>query len=198
MPPLNADCEITIEIRRVSLNFPLSDDNSATTVKYSKIDILDNQINRDGIKGENHTVSRRLPPSSITKENQKVFNGDGDRILVGSIYTEDFEVLTETWTRKNKFETLPLLGISAMDDLRIQSRPIKLFSGDIYGYMPYLSVISIDGVVGSFMFTDWSYNLNTNIVSQKMLQFYNDDLADILYEITPDYGNNTIKPTIKG
>jgi len=200
MPPIINDCEITVEIRHVILFIPsvFITDNSTTTVKYSKIDIIDNQLTREGIKGENHTVSRRLPPSSITKENQKVFNGDGDRILVGSIYTDDFETLTTTWTRKNKFETLPLLGISAMDDLRIQSRPVKIFSGDIFGYMPYLSVIQIDGIVGIFMFIEWSYNLNTNIVSQKMMQFYNDDLADILYEITPDYGNNTIKPTIKG
>jgi len=64
--------------------------------------------------------------------------------------------------------------------------------------MPYLSVVKIDGIVGIFMFIEWSYNLNTNIVTQKLMQFYNDDLADISYEVTPDYGNNTVKPTIKG
>jgi hypothetical protein len=197
LPPIIADSEITILIICPVL-FASSFEDVTTTVKYSEIQIIDNQTNNKKIIGEFHTVTRLLPPSSITKENQKVFNGDGDRILIGSIYKDDLTTLTTTWTRKNKFETLPLLGISAMDDLRIQSRPVKIFSGDIFGYMPYLSVIKIDGIVGIFMFTEWSYNLNTNIVSQKLMQFYNDDLADISYEVTPDYGNSTVKPTIKG
>jgi hypothetical protein len=201
MPPLIADCDITVEIRHVDLIFPsigIIIDNSKTTVKYTKIEIIDNQINSAGIKGENHTVTRKLPPSSITKENQKVFNGDGDRILIGSIYKADEETLTRFWTRKNKFENLPLLGISAMDDLRIQSNPIKVFSGSIFGQIPYISVITIDNITGLFMPIEYDYDYKTNKSQVKLLQFYNTDIADIQYTITPDYGDNTVKPTIKG
>jgi hypothetical protein len=194
LPPIYNDCDLTIIIREVRLNI----EGTKITAKFNYIQIVSNELKKNGIVGEFHTVSRRLPPSSITKENQKVFNGDGDRVLAGSIYTSDFEVFTTEWTRKNKNENLPILGISAMDDLRIQSSPIKVFSGSVFGEIPYLSVLEIDNVIGLFMATEWSYNINTNILSAKYMQFYNTDLADILYEISPDYGNSTVKPTIKG
>ena len=165
----------------------------------SYVEILDNEIEKAGIKGEFHTVSRTDPPSSITKENQTVFNGDGDLTLIGTIYKEDLETPTENWTRKNKFETLPLLGISAMDDLRIQSNPIQVFSGSVYGEIPYMSVVAIDNINGLFMPIEYDFNYKTNTSENiKLLQFYNTDLADIVYEVSSDYGNNTIKPTIKG
>ena len=192
MPPLINDCTIEIIIGRPIA--PIG--GGLTNISYCQI--LDNQLKRDGIVGEFHTVTRFNPPSSITKENQKVFNGDGDAILVGSIYKDDMVTLTTSWTRKDKFESLPLLGISAMDDLRIQANAIKVFSGSIYGEIPYMSVITINNIVGLFMPIEYDYDYKTNISQVKLLQFYNDDIADIQYEVSPDYGNNTIKPTIKG
>lgn len=198
MPEVPNDCTIEIAIL-VPLIFPNpTAPDSRGLSKVSYIQILDNEIQKQGIKGEFHTVTRLEPPSSITKENQKVFNGDGGEMLIGSIYKANEIDLTTSWTRKNKFENLPLLGISAMDDLRIQSNPIQVFSGDIYGYLPYLSVVTIDNIVGLFMFIEWSYDFKSNIVNAKLLQFYNTDIADIQYTISPDYGNNTVKPTIKG
>ena len=165
---------------------------------YISIDVLNNILESQGLVGEFHTVTRLLPPSSITKENQKVFNGDGIASLIGSIFKDDLTNLTSNWTRKNKFENLPLLGISAMDDLRIQSNPIKVFTGDVYGYIPYFSVVTIDNVTGLFMPIEWDYDYKNNITRLKLLQFYNTDIADIQYTVSPDYGNNTIRPTIKG
>ena len=197
LPPIIADSQITILII-CPLLYASSFEDVSTTVKYSEIQILDNQINNKKIVGEFHTVTRSEPPSSITKENQKVFNGDGDRILIGSIYKDDLVTLTTFWSRKNKFENLPLLGISAMDDLRIQSNPIKMFTGDVYGYIPYFSVVTIDNVFGLFMPIEWDYDYKNNITKVKLLQFYNTDIADSQYTISPDYGNNTVRPTIKG
>jgi hypothetical protein len=193
MPPMINDCDISIIICR-----PLNrvGDGFYSSVDY--INILDNTIKENGIVGEFHTVTRFTPPSSITKENQTVFNGDGSQALIGSIYKEDLLTETTQWTRKDKFESLPLLGISAMDDLRIQANAIKVFSGSIYGEIPYMSVITINNIVGYFMPIEYDYNYKTNISQVKLLQFYNDDIADIQYEVSPDYGNNTIKPTIKG
>jgi hypothetical protein len=193
MPPMINDCDISIIICR-----PL---NRVADGFYSSVDyinILDNTIKENGIVGEFHTVTRFTPPSSITKENQTVFNGDGSQALIGSIYKEDLLTETTQWTRKDKFESLPLLGISAMDDLRIQANAIKVFSGSIYGEIPYMSVITINNIVGYFMPIEYDYDYKTNISQVKLLQFYNDDIADIQYEVSPDYGNNTIKPTIKG
>ena len=105
---------------------------------------------------------------------------------------------TTLWSRKNKFESKALLQISAEDDLRIQSSPIKLFTGDIYGQIPYLSLVEIDNVFGLFMFINYSYDIQTNIISGKLLQLFNIDLGDIQYLFSYDYGNNTIRPTIRG
>ena len=194
MPPIPNDCDLFLEVREIRLSI----DSSQIIANISYVQILNNAINKAGIKGEFHTVSRKLPPSSITKENQKVFNGDSEASLVGKIYQSDEETLTTLWTRKDKFENLPLLGISAMDDLRIQSNPIKVFSGSIYGQIPYMSVITIDNVVGLFMPIEYDYDYKSNKSQVKLLEFYNVDLADIDYSISPDYGNSTIKPTIKG
>jgi hypothetical protein len=195
MPPVPNNCDMTITIREVRLTLG----SSQITAGINYIQILDNELQKNGIVGEFHTVTRALPPSSITKENQKVFNGDGSEILIGSIYKDDLETPTSVWSRKNKFETLPLLGISAMDDLRIQSSPIKAFSGSVFGELPYMSVITIDNVNGLFMPIEYNYNPKTNTSdSIKLLEFYNSDLGDIEYTVSPDYGNSTIKPTIKG
>lgn len=195
MAPILNDCEISIVICRPVTN--LSGYGTGTSeVQYAQI--LDDTLKRRGIVGEFHTVTRTLPPSSITKENQKVFNGDGESILVGSIYKEDEIETTELWNRVGKEEQLPLLGISAMDDLRIQSAPIKVFSGGVFGEIPYMSVVTIDNVTGLFMPIEYDYDYKTNKSNIKLLQFYNSDLGDILYEISPDYGNSTIKPTIVG
>lgn len=192
LPPIINDCLITIEILQPIIT--ITGQNNLTEVNY--VQITDDVIKKTGQVGEFHTVTRGTPPSSITKENQKVFNGDSRNIFIGAIYKSDKTTPTTQWTRKNRFETKPLLLISAEDDLRIQSAPVKLFSGDIYGQIPYLSVISINNVFGLFMFIEYSYDIKENILSGKMMQMYNNELGDILYNFSYDYGNNTIKPTI--
>ena len=194
-PPLIDDCTFEIILCNI---VDTSGFIGGFYAGYTYVDILSNILETQGIVGEFHTVTRLLPPSSITKENQKVFNGDGIASLIGSIFKDDLITLTTFWTRKNKFENLPLLGISAMDDLRIQSNPIKVFTGDVYGYIPYFSVVTIDNITGLFMPIEWDYDYKNNITKVKLLQFYNTDIADIQYTISPDYGNNTVKPTIKG
>ena len=195
MAPVPNDCTIEVIICRPYVETGFTD-GALCNVSY--VQILDNEIQKQGIVGEFHTVTRFEPPSSITKENQKVYNGDGTDILVGSIYKADQTTLTDLWSRKNKFENLPLLGISAMDDLRIQANPIQVFSGNIYGQIPYMSVVTIDNVTGLFMFTEYEFDTKGNIIQSKLMQFYNEDIAGIEYQISPDYGSNTIKPTIKG
>ena len=192
LPPLPNDANVQIII--CCPDRVLNEELALTEVNY--VQITDDVIKKTGRVGEFHTVTRGTPPSSIIKENQKVFNGDSRNIFIGAIYKSDKTTPTTQWTRKNRFEKKPLLKISAEDDLRIQSAPVKLFSGDIYGQIPYLSVISINNVFGLFMFIEYSYDIKENILSGKMMQMYNNELGDILYDFSYDYGNNTIKPTI--
>lgn len=194
IPAIINDSTLTVKIlmpARLLANEP-----GLTEVTY--IQISDDILKKNGWVGEFHTVTRGTPPSSITKENQKVFNGDSRNIFIGAIFKADKLTVTNLWTRKNKFESKALLQISAEDDLRIQSSPIKLFTGDIFGQIPYLSLVEIDNVFGLFMFINYSYDIQTNIISAKLLQLFNIDLGDIQYLFSYDYGNNTIRPTIRG
>lgn len=194
LPPVPNNC--TIEVIICCPDRLLSYEIGLTEVNY--IQITNDILKKNGWVGEFHTVTRGNPPSSITKENQKVFNGDSSNLFIGAIYKANKIDTTTLWTRKNRFEQKALLQISAEDDLRIQSSAIKVFSGDVYGEIPYLSIVKINNIFGKFMFIEYNYNIKTNISSVKLLQFFDNELGDIQYLFSYDYGNNTIKPTIVG
>ncbi len=79
----------------------------------------------------------------------------------------------------------------------MSANPSILFSGSIYGYIPYFSRISIDGFDGVFMFVEYSYDTKENLITGKLIQLFGNELEDIDYALTPDYGK-TVKPTIIG
>jgi len=186
-----SDCAVKIEIYNTQSFF---EDDAIAEIKSCQII---NNFNYDGKIGEFHTVSRLVAPSSIVKENQEVYNGDsiGD-IFEGAIYKEDQTTLTTIWTRIGYVEEKPILRISAEDDLRIQQKPIKVFTGDFDGYLPYLSIIEINNIVGKFMFIEYSYDTDSNITSGKLQQFYTNEVTDLEYLLSYDYGN-TVKPSIR-
>ena len=191
---IDANCTVTLTILRPVYAALYA---NIQPVEITKIDVTDASQTQTGVIGQFYTVSRVTPPSSITKENQTVSNGDSTSLLIGSLYKSDKITLTEYWNRTGFTENKPILLISAEDDLRVQRNPIKIFSGGIYGQFPYLSIISINNIIGSFMFTNYSYDLRSNKMSAKLTQLYQDEVGDIEFLITPDYGN-TVKPTIKG
>ena len=83
------------------------------------------------------------------------------------------------------------------ETLRLNAKPSRVFTGDVYGYFNYLSVISIDNLEGVYMPMKYSYDTKNNIISGEFKQIYGDELDDIDYLKTYDYGS-TVKPTIKG
>lgn len=149
-----------------------------------------------GASGESHTVQRQNRPSSIAAESIEIFNGDSPSLLYeGAIYKNDSITPTSKWFRRGFSESKPILQIAGEDILRISQSAAKMFSGDAYGLVPYLSVITIDGLTGVFMPIEWSYNTKSNIVSLKLLEGFTGELNDIKYNLILDYGN-TVKPTI--
>jgi hypothetical protein len=112
-------------------------------------------------------------------------------IYEGAIYEDDDTVPTSTWFRKGKTENKPILQIAVEDILRAQQKPQKVFSGDIYGFMPYLSIVNIDNLEGKFMPIEWSFNALTNVTSVKLLEIFANELTDIDYTYALDYGNTT-------
>jgi len=184
------DCTIEVSIWGC-LN---SDEGNIVEVQSCQ---LINNFNYDGRVGEFHTITRNISPSSITKENQEVYNGDsiGD-VFEGAIYKADKSTLTTLWTRNDWIEEKRILQISGEDDMRIAQKPQKVFIGDFYGYVPYLSIVSINNLVGKFMFIEHSYDTDSNITRGKLKQFYTNEVP-LLHEITFDYGK-TVSPSIKG
>jgi len=170
---------------------------SLGVVEVQKCELINN-YNYDGKIGGFYTVQRDNAPSSLIKENQEVYNGDSiDDIFIGAIYKSDKTTLTTVWTRKNKVEEKSILQISAEDDMRIQQKPIKTFTGDIYGEVPYLSIIEINNINGLFMFIEYSYDTDSNITRGKLQQFFTSEVADLNFSLTFDYGQTT-KPSIRG
>jgi len=155
--------------------------------------------NDPNLKGENHTFQRELKPSSKIKDVKKVFNGDNDSdIYVGTIYKADQTNTTENWTRYGASEAKSILQIMGEERMKMYSKPLQVYSGDVYGYFNYLSLVTINNLTGFFMPTSYSYDALTNTTSLKLIEVLNTDiLDDIDYQLTLDYGN-VVEPTIKG
>lgn len=163
--------------------------------KYENVNII-RTIDSATIVGEFHTVQRSAKISSEVKETKEIFNGDNnDTLFAGAIFKSDGTSLTSKWYRKNYIESKPILQICAEDVLRINQKPMQIFSGGVFGFIPYLSVVGINNLQGVFMPIEYSYNTFANIGEIKFLQLLSGDIPDITYKYTLDYGN-TVKPTI--
>lgn len=170
--------------------------NIGSIYEIESIDIVNTTNTNGGASGEFHTVQRKNRPSSIATETAEIFNGDSPSLIYeGAIYKEDQNSRTQYWFRSQRSESKPILQIAGEDILRMSQKPAKIFTGDIYGFMPYLSVISINNLEGKFSPIEWSFNAKDNITSVKLLEVFNEELSDIDYKYTLDYGN-TVKPTI--
>lgn len=194
--PLPVDGRIFIQMYVPYKNFG----SPPVLVDVKSFEII-NTFQGNNVIGEFHTVERLSRPSSIVKDNKTVYNGDNlNKVYTGAIYKADGETLTSLWHRRlfpgiGSQENKSLLRISAEDELRISSKPTKIFSGDFYGYMSYLSVVSINGIEGKFMPISYTFDTFRNIGSMKNLELYVAELFDIDYSKTQDFGE-TVKPTI--
>jgi hypothetical protein len=157
------------------------------------------------VKGENHTFQINENPSTKIEQVKEVFNGDNPSdSFFGTIYEGDQTTPTEFWYRNELFlRFIPLLQIMGEERMTMYAKPLRVFSGDVYGYIDYLSVISIDGINNVlFMPIEYDYDALTNTTKLKLKQILNEPLITSLddkidYELTFDYGN-VVEPTIKG
>lgn len=188
LPNFLADGNLTLAIMTIYPNLGVTE--------IDNIDLIPNVGDKPEI-GEFHTVSRATKISSIVKENRTVYNGDNAGIVyLGAIFKEDGVTPTNTWFRKGKFESFPLLRIAAEEELRIGQKPLKVFRGSVFGEIPYMSLIDINNIQGKFLPIEYSYDTKANITNLKLLELFCPEISDIIYKFTFDYGN-TVKPTIK-
>jgi hypothetical protein len=193
--PISGDISLEIYTNDVFVE-PGDPAETGESINYYQLRLFPNELTL--IEGENHTVQRETKPSTKIKDTIEVFNGDNveDR-YVGTIYKNDEETTTSTWFRKDIVEELPLLRIMGEEVLRINANPSKIFSGDVFGFVSFFSVISIDGLTGKYFPIECNYNALNNTTSLKLVEVFTDELLDINYSLTYDYGN-VVEPTIKG
>ena len=200
LPPLPVDGNLVVTICETQFAVSFGYIVTHTNAEYTLVEVINKSTTnaKTGAIGEFHTVQRQNRPSSISKDTKVIYNGDSPSLIYdGAIFESNGITPTNFWTRRgfNRVDGKPLLRIYGEDILQMSQKPAKVFSGDIYGYMPYLSVISINNLSGKFMPIEWSFNAQENITSVKLLEIFNDYLFDIDYKYTLDYGN-TVKPTI--
>jgi hypothetical protein len=154
------------------------------------------------VEGEIHTFQRLTKPSAQIKDIKEVATGDNTTDLYyGTIYKTDSTTPTETWFRKGITEAKPILRIMGEELMRMNQLPTRVFSGGVYGYISYLSVLTINNQSGKYMILEYSYDTYLNRIEMRSRQILGDELSDQdtdgFYELTFDNGN-VVKPTIRG
>jgi len=162
-------------------------------LNYLKINPSDKEKTKEG---EWHTAYRDPANSSNVEDTKEVFNGDMDSdIYVGAIKKLD-NTNTQNWRRRGVIENKEILELMVLDRIIIQNKPQKVFSGDVYGYLPGLSLLNIDNLGGNFYPLSYEYDSLNNICKFESNEIFNEDLEDeIEHEKTYDR-SNVIKPTI--
>ncbi len=185
--------EIYLEILEPSSNYS---DAFLSYVRFSARELEGSQ----NAEGEFHTHERILNPSTKIEDNTEVYTGDeATDLFLGTLYKADQTTPTSTWFRKGFTEEKELLRIMGGETMRMRQSNSIVFSGDIYGYLPYLSITTIDGLDGLFMILEYSYDTKNNITTIKFKQVYGNEIQsnDLSYLLTLDYGN-VVTPTING
>lgn len=171
-------------------------------IYYSNIGLKPSDSQLAKLKGENHDFQTITNPSTKIEKVKEVYNGDiPSEAYVGAIYKTDSITETDAWNRGG-LRNVPLLRISGEERMKMYAKPLRVFSGDVYGYVDYLSVVSIDGIDSVlFMPIKYSYDALTNITTLTLKQILNDDIGTdfdgLSYSLSLDYGN-VVEPTIVG
>lgn len=150
-------------------------------------------------KGREYTGRRKTFESTVTKTNETVINGDSESdLFAGTLFKSDKDNPAATWYREGKTESLQLLAINAEDNLRISPRPMTFFEGDVYGWIDFISLISIDLIAGKYQMVKYSYDSRSNVSDVNFLEFENAYLpeTEFIVEIKDNY-TNEVKAVIK-
>ncbi len=172
--------------------------NNHLEIQEINVSVNQQTSGQSTIEGEFHTFERTTKPSAQVKKVKEVATGDNETdIYLGTLYENDETTPTATWFRKDVVEAKPILQIMGEETMRMNQIPARIFRGDVYGYINYLDILSINGQEGSFQILEYSYDTYANIISLVSRQIFGDELSDLDYQQTIDYGN-TVKPTIIG
>lgn len=209
--PVPADGRIVIKIFRPILfqptvTFPCAQINGMhlrypedTFAKLYSFEVEPSDVAKER-EGEIHTAYLIPARSSGVEEPLDVFNGDMETDVYSGVMKLRDGKNTTFWSNQASNENKELLQIMVMDRIKMQNKPQKVFSGGVFGYLPSLSIISIDGLQGKFLPTEFNWDTKNDLCNFVLSEFFHtDDLddSDVLYEKKYKRGK-VIKPTIVG
>lgn len=152
-------------------------------------------------RGETHTHEKILNPSSKIPPVKKVFIGDVvSDLYLGTMYKADQTTPTTVWYREGResIESMPVLRLMGIDYMTMYFYPYLEFTGSIYGYIPYLSSVVIDGIEGVFVIIEYSYNIKRNVTNLKLIQINGERDSGLYYDYEQVYSDDVPLPTIRG
>lgn len=203
--PLPFDGDVFIEIWTPSNSSNITPDRDVEYLITRSFIAPSNDLGL--IKGEIHTFQRISKPSSKIGETKEVFNGDSpSELYVGTIYKADEVTPTSLWNFSSTGELInyaTILQIMGLERMKMYAKPLKVFKGDVYGFIDFLSVVTIDNIDGLFVPIEYKYNASDNITTLKMKEILNYGLpnstfSDIEYNLQINNENQVVEPTIKG
>ena len=157
LPPPNPG-DIYIEIRTpqgISGTSPTYTTNGA--VLLTEIRLSPKDTEERVVEGEIHTFQRTDNPSTKTELKTEIFTGDNvSATFIGALYKTDELTPTESWFRKGVTESFPIVRIMGEETMRMNQSNAIVFSGDVYGYFPYMSLVDINNVGDYFMPIEYS------------------------------------------
>lgn len=197
--PVSGDIKLRLYTARGTLSLPGggTGGGSIDVTEYSLANVGQDSEGAT-IEGEFHTFTRDDAPSTEVKDVKEVYTGDNEEDnFEGSIYKADGTTNTTIWNREGKTDEVAILGIMGIETMRASQEHAQVYEGSVYGFFEYLSLITINGLNGNFVVTDFNYDTLGNVIELTLTEIFTGELVDLTYEITFDRGN-VVKPTIKG
>lgn len=101
-----------------------------------------------------------------------------------NLYREAFapEIITglipmNKWKAFDTPQYSDLLELTGRERIKAKAKPQRLFRGDIFGFIPYSSVIRYDGIGGNFVPLSYQYRTVENIIELESSQIFNEDVT---------------------
>ena len=157
------------------------------------------------IDGESFTATRISNPTTITESDDNVFVGDNfSDVYIGAIEDINNDNTLQWGKRKagNSVVFPPfrkLLDFLVRDRLVMESGNRLEFQGGVFGFVPFGSMLRIDGFDDCFFILDWSFDPVTNVTEMTSVRIFNDPSveSDINVEFKLE-GGTVIEPQIVG
>lgn len=100
-----------------------------------------------------------------------------------NLYREAFEpelitglIAMNRWKAFDTPQYSDLLELTGRERIRAKAKPQRLFRGDIFGFIPYSSVIRYDGIPGNFVPLSYQYRTVENVIELECSQIFNEDV----------------------